>query len=375
MSVRKRKWKTRSGEVKEAWLVDYTDQHGKRHVETFARKKDADAAAAEIRIEVGKGTHVAPSDSLTVAEAAERWLAEVRAHRERATHQGYKQHVDLHIVPRIGRVKLAKLTTAGVEKFRNDLLNDADRISRALARKVIVSLKSLLKHAKFAHVAQGVSVTASSRTLRVEPDRDFPSVAEVKRLIDACTKPKQKALVLTAALTGLRASELRGLRWRDIDFSAAELHVRQRADRFCAIGPPKSRSSVRSIPLPPELAASLKAWKIGCPIGDADLVFPTTTGTVVPHTRMLDAFQAIAKVAQVVDQHGEPKYGLHSLRHFFASWCINPKDRGGRELPPKQVQVLLGHSSIVMTLDVYGHLFREGGDRTELAEATRLLLA
>ena len=55
--------------------------------------------------------------------------------------------------------------------------------------------------------------------------------------------------------------------------------------------------------------------------------------------------------------------------------CINPKERGGRELPPKLVQTLLGHSSIVMTLDVYGYLFRDDGDRTELAEASRLLLA
>ena len=70
-----------------------------------------------------------------------------------------------------------------------------------------------------------------------------------------------------------------------------------------------------------------------------------------------------------------PKYPRHACRHFFASWCINPKERGGRELPPKVVQTLLGHSSIVMTLDVYGHLFRDGGDRTELAEASRLLLA
>jgi integrase len=81
------------------------------------------------------------------------------------------------------------------------------------------------------------------------------------------------------------------------------------------------------------------------------------------------------QAAHVVDTDGKPKYGLHALRHFFASSCINPKDRAGRELPPKQVQHLLGHSSIVMTLDIYGHLFRESGDRTELAEASRLLLA
>jgi hypothetical protein len=52
-----------------------------------------------------------------------------------------------------------------------------------------------------------------------------------------------------------------------------------------------------------------------------------------------------------------------AFRHFFASWCINPKERGGRELPPKVVQDLLGHSTISMTLDIYGHWFPSKGDR------------
>ena len=83
--------------------------------------------------------------------------------------------------------------------------------------------------------------------------------------------------------------------------------------------------------------------------------------------------------AQGKDKNGKPvmesKYALHAFRHFIASWCINPKERGGRELPAKVVQHLLGHSSIVMTLDVYGHLFPRGDDRAELARASQALLA
>lgn len=71
---------------------------------------------------------------------------------------------------------------------------------------------------------------------------------------------------------------------------------------------------------------------------------------------------------------GAPKYALHAFRHFFASWCINRKADGGRELPAKFVQGLLGHSSIVMTLDRYGHLFPRGDDRAELAIAAKVLL-
>ena len=81
-----------------------------------------------------------------------------------------------------------------------------------------------------------------------------------------------------------------------------------------------------------------------------------------------------------VDEGGRPmvkaKYtGLHALRHFFASWCINRKVDGGLELPAKMVQDRLGHSSIVMTLDLYGHLFPTNDSRNELAEAERMLLA
>ena len=71
MSVRKRKWTTRSGEEREAWVVDYL-QNGERHIETFARKKDADARHAEVKVDVKSGTHVAPSKSPTLKRGGAR---------------------------------------------------------------------------------------------------------------------------------------------------------------------------------------------------------------------------------------------------------------------------------------------------------------
>jgi integrase len=76
MSVRKRIWKTAAGEERQAWLCDYTGQSGKRHVKTFARKKDADAFIAKAKVEVREGVHTADSDSVTVAEAAGLWLTD-----------------------------------------------------------------------------------------------------------------------------------------------------------------------------------------------------------------------------------------------------------------------------------------------------------
>jgi integrase len=374
MSVRKRAWTTRKGEKKEAWIVDYADQDGDRHIETFARKKDADDYHATVKVDVRQGVHSAPSKSVTVAEAAESWIKRVEADgRERTTIRQYRQHVDLHIAPRIGKIKLAHLTPKKVEDFRDDLLL---KLGRPLARKVLTSLKSLLKAAKHAQVAADVSIGKDKRSKRkLEAGRDFPTSAEVKRLIDAAKNGKRRALLLTVALTGLRASELRGLRWSDIELKTGELHVRQRADRYGKIGAPKSDSSRRTVPLAPDLLTALREWKMACPHGDAGLVFPTSTGRIEHHANMLRSLAPVMVAASVVDKEGEPKYALHAFRHFFASWCINPKARGGRELPAKEAQGLLGHSSIVMTLDLYGHMFPPAGDRTELAESARVLLA
>src|SRR6185295_1043110 len=74
MSVRTRPWTTSKGERKEAWIVDYVDAQGERHIETFIRKKDADARHAQVRVDVEGGVHVAPSKSITIAHAADLWL-------------------------------------------------------------------------------------------------------------------------------------------------------------------------------------------------------------------------------------------------------------------------------------------------------------
>src|SRR5256885_9320649 len=125
MSVRKRQWVTSKGEQRQAFIVDYFDQQGERHIRTFDLKKDAVAHHATVKVDVGKGVHTAPSKSITVAQAAEDWLTYVTGEgRERTTLDGYRQHVKLHILPRIGKHKLANLTTPGIEAFRDSLLAD-----------------------------------------------------------------------------------------------------------------------------------------------------------------------------------------------------------------------------------------------------------
>jgi integrase len=279
----------------------------------------------------------------------------------------------------VGGHKLASLTTPKINTFRDDLLAS---MSRAMARKVLASLKSLLRDAqRRGNVAQNVAlgvkrIDADKRgAYRLKVGVDIPTTEEIKAVI-AAVSDRWRGVLLTAIFAGLRSSELRGLRWQDVDLKAGELHVRQRADRYNVIGKPKSKAGHRTVPLGPLVLNVLREWKFKCPRGEHGLVFPTDSGRISRHNDIVRAFKSTVCVAGLVDAKGKPKYtGLHALRHFYASWCINPLDRGGQGLSPKVVQVRLGHSSIVMTMDTYSHLFPPGDDADKgLAEAERALL-
>src|SRR5262249_26543862 len=143
---------------------------------------------------------------------------------------------------------------------------------------------------------------------------------------------------------------------------------RQRADKLNVIGRLKSDASCRTVPFGPFVANTLKEWKLACPKGELDLVFPTRTGKVEVLANIIERGLKPA-------QGENPKYtGMHSLRPFYASWCINRVQDGGLGLPPKNVQARLGHSSIALTLDRYSHLFK-GDGAGEQAEAERRFLA
>lgn len=252
-------------------------------------------------------------------------------------------------------------------------------MSRAMARKVMSSLKSLLKDAqRRGNVALAVKrIDADKRAEdQLEIGVAIPTPEEIKAIL-AAAEPRSRALLMATAFTGLRSSELRGLRWRDVDLKNGELHVRQRADRYGVIGKPKSKAAYRTIPLGPLVLQALREWKLAGPKGKLGLVVPTPSGDgVALHYNVVRLFIVAVRAAELIAADGNPKYsGLHALRHFYASWLINPPERGGQGLAPKVVQQRLGHSSILMTMDTYGHLFPEEKDAyTKLTDAERALL-
>ncbi|EJZ22430.1 site-specific integrase [Rhizobium sp. Pop5] len=409
MSIRKRKWTTASGEQKEAWVADYVDGQGTRRLKTFDRKKDADAFLSTAKVEVRDGTHVAEAASITVKAAGDLWLKSAEAAGlERSTLDQYRQHLTLHIVPFIGATKLSALNIPTVREFE-DKLRHEDR-SPAMVKKILVSLGSLLADAQErGKVARNVvrdmrGVRRKGKERQQEKRQkgklkigvDIPTRQEVKAIVGAM-EGRWRPLLLTAVFCGLRASELRGLRWSDVDFEKRQIRVHQRADRFNEIGRPKSEAGERMIPAPPMVINTLKEWKLSYPrpltgslddednpireeARDTHLVFPNGLGNVESLANIINRglipTQLRAGVTVGTGDEVQAKYtGMHCLRHFYASWCINRTEEGGLGLPPKVVQERLGHSSIVMTMDTYGHLFPRGDDADELAAAERSLLA
>ena len=399
--IRKRAWTTASGERREAWQVDFVDQEGKRRHKQFDKKKDADAWLVKARGQIATGTFTPESTSATIGEAIDAWIQRGEAEQlEAGTLQQYRQlaaHVRA-LMP--DSLKLAKLSTARVEQFRDDLLKAH---SRPMARKILGALKSVLKDAKrrglvAQHVAAETTIGANGRhRKRLEVGVDVPTPAEVRTLLEAAWA-KARAMVALAALAGLRASELRALRWPDLQLGAeSTVTVAQRADRWSTIGSPKSQTSRRTVPLGETAARALKEWKLAQP---PRTIKENGKGRRIPRTlvfgtasdrpdmlgnlqrRLLSPLQERAGIVvpgldddgkPVLDEDGKPvleaKYSWHSLRHYaISAWLASGID-------PKTVQHWAGHSTLMLTLDTYGHMIPRPDDHQRIAAAERALLA
>jgi integrase len=388
-TVRKRKLP--SGLIR--WRASYTDGAGIRRKKQFARKSDADAWLVETCRDVARGIHTPGSVSPTVKEAGALWIKRCNEKQlEAMTIKGYEEHCELHIYPFIGAKKLSDLTVPAVNAFADQLRN-ADR-SAQMIKKIVRSLGSIFKEAR----RRGLSNVAPTVGIDLDlPERDdprpvIPTKAELQAIISGATARKSRlwrALTLVAIFCGLRASELRGLRWADVDLDGRLINVTQRADASHNIGKLKSKAAYRSLRLSPLVLNALREWKLACPKGDLDLVFPNGLGKVESYANLIDRgfgpIQIAANVTvltpvtddagkPIINNAGEPvmreaaRYGLHALRHACASLWI---EQGHN---PKQIQILMGHSSIKVTFDTYGHLFTDSEADQRAAESVELRL-
>lgn len=304
-----------------------------------------------------------PQDK-TVADACQSWLKTCeRNGLERSTLKAYRSHARVHIEPKISSLLLTELTRSKVRDFMNELLDDG--VSKSVVRKVMVSLRAALSEAVERewiehNVAADVKMRRHRRT--EQDERIIPTKDEIKLIIDNAPA-SHRVMFITAIFTGMRISELRGLTWDNVDLDRGLVQVRQRADEHCVLGKPKSRAGYRDIPMAPSVREALEQWRCQVPATTQRLVFPNGAGKIQNYANIYNrVFKPMLLANGIVNDAGEPKFGLHALRHAAASLFI---EQGWN---PKKIQTLLGHASINMTMDVYGHLFENAEEDVSMFE-------
>ncbi len=296
----------------------------------------------------------------TVCDATEAWLKLcARDELDSQTQKTYRSQVENHILPQLGDTALADLSRVDIVDFVDEMLECS---SRAMTRKVLVSLKSLLNVAVEREwiAASPAAVVKLKRQARHDKNVEIPTKDEIRRLIEHAPR-RYRALIVAGIFTGMRISELRGFTWDNVDFERRVIMIRQRANRSNEIGSPKSKAGTRDIPMTPLVVEALQCWRPDCPAGDLGLVFPNGKGNSESYGNIMRrVFYPLQVKAGITDRDGKPKFGFHALRHACASLMIE------QGWPVKKIQVVLGHSSVTMTLDVYGHLFTKAEDDVAL---------
>jgi len=334
------------------WVLDYRDQHGRRHWETVTgNRHDADQLLSQRLREVGRGEYEARRDQMTFREVSDAYTAgHIAVNIRESTRQDYERNLRLYLLPAFDVVKVRVITPEMIEAFRNRLLKQG--IGRRTINKCHTLLSAIFRYAlRYRWIT--ANPAAEVRKLRAEsgsherPELDnILTPAEAALMLDAADD-RYRVLLLMALSTGMRQGELLGLQWGDIEWAAKQVWVRRQytRGRFSEL---KTRYSRRKIGLGDDLIRELKAWKLRCPKGEHDLAFPNGAGNPENHGNLLNrGFYPTLRRA------GLRRIRFHDLRHTYASFLI------AQNVHPKRIQALLGHSSIKVTMDTYGHLMND----------------
>ncbi len=286
------------------------------------------------------------------------WLDDTARPTLRAsTYSSYDDILRLHLIPGLGRIALAKLSPGDVQQFLNA------KLESGLSPRRVQYLHAVLRRAlgmaeRWGLVSRNVAkLVDPPRVPRHEIEPLTPEQA--RRLIDAAAEDRLRALWVTALATGLRQGELLALRWEDIDFDARRLRVRHtlaRVNGKLELLEPKTDRSRRSVALPEVVITALRAHRTrqrmdrlvaGSRWQDTGHLFATTIGTPIEAARVTRSF------GLALERAGLPHIRFHDLRHAAATFLL------GQGFTLEDVKNLLGHSSIVLTSNTYGHVLEQ----------------
>jgi len=346
-----------------------------RHRETYRTKREAENALEKAREARDNHSYVAPKNVPTFGAVADEWLSTKLlpgAYRENtiAHYRGQRPH----LAP-LDHYRLIGINVATIERLRDELYK-AGELSVSTVNSTLRTCTAIFKFAmRRGYTQQNPAALAerlrvgsgelvgnddADHSGSVDP-REVLDPSEIERLIKAAKPGYEATLITTVALTGMRIDEALALRWGDVEIDGGNLHVRRSLS--WAAGPParpvftlpKTRSGLRTISFPAELSHALKVWKLQCPKGEADLIFPNPDGLPIHRTNLLRS--ALYPALRRADLR---QVGFHSLRHSYASILI----MNGASIT--ETQHLLGHGDPSMTLRRYAHWLK--GVKTDSAD-------
>ena len=317
---------------------------------TFASLADAKAWRQEAHVSLRRGDLRAPTTQ-TLRLAAAEWLdaAEAGVIRTRSGDtykpsalRTYRMALRAHILPRLGHLRFSGVTRNHVQALADDLV--ARGAAPSTVRNAILPLRAIYRRAHHLdHIAQ--NPTRKLLLPAVRGSRERVARPEEADTLITTLPPQDQALWATALYAGLRRGELQGLEWHDIDLDQNLIHIRRSWDRVKGPIQPKSRAGTRRVPLTHTLRRYLIAHQLRNPDTTPDQpVFGTPTGQVFePNT-------TIRRAHTHWRRHGLNPILPHECRHTYAAFMI------AAGINPKALQTYMGHASITITLDRYGHL-------------------
>jgi integrase len=327
------------------WVYSARDE--RRIQKTFASEAAALRWREEARVDLRRGILVAPRPA-ALNEFANAWLTGARdgSIRNRSgdrhkpsTVRGYEQALREYVLPEVGAAKLQELRRQDIQRLADEL--SARDIGAATVRNALLPLRAICRRALSRGDIQ-VNPTTGIEMPAVRGRRTrFAAPYEAHLLIEAAP-PEDRVLWATAFYAGLRRGELQALRWADVDLAGGVLKVERSWDVKAGLIEPKSTAGRRKVPIAAILRDYLVDHRLDARKG---LVFGRADGT--PFATSTVSLRA----TNAWKQANLNPITLHECRHTFASLMI------AAGVNPKALQTFIGHSSITVTLDRYGHLF------------------
>ena len=336
--------------ISTGWKARYRSATGQSRSKTFRRRSDAERFLAGVEHSKATGGFVDPSlGRRTFREYGESWLT-TKANLSPRSRINVEGRLRNHVLPRFGSVPIVRIEPADVRSWVAAL--SASGLAPGTVRAVYLVLAQIMATAEVDRViARSPCIGVHLPGDGGRNEMQFLDAAQVVRLAEAIG-PQYRALIYTAAYTGLRAGELAALKTERVDWQRGTLDVVESLSEVrgkLVTGPTKTRA--RRIVTMPRFLTDMLTQHIDTYPSDDGYVFTSARGGPIRHHNFyLREFRPAARRAGLPD-------GLrfHDLRHTAASLLIS---RGAN---PKQIQERLGHSTIQLTFDRYGHLF-EGHD-------------